>query len=157
MTKATDFKVGDKVHSNSKKYWYSGYDGVVISVRTEAVGVRFPKYAGHEGHNGEAVPPRARNCWFFSEGVPLSSSGSISLLVPGVVKVAKPKKPHGAQEYKGNGKHTWEKVNKDDNDFFTVVRLRVPGGWLYSEERAVDCEASNMVFVPVPSVVGYKV
>ena len=55
--------------------------------------------------------------------------------------------PHGAQEYKGNGKHDWEEVG-DSN----VRRLRVPGGWLYR----IGFTASS-VFVPLPDVVGYKI
>lgn len=54
------------------------------------------------------------------------------------------KRPHGAQEYKGNGKHGWEEVTG------VTSRLRVPGGWLYETECSV-------VFVPVPAAVGYAV
>jgi hypothetical protein len=64
----------------------------------------------------------------------------------------KPKKrPHGAQEYKGNGKHAWEKVTGE------TMRLRVPGGWLYGEySRRID-RVVNSTFVPVPQAVGYAV
>jgi hypothetical protein len=58
----------------------------------------------------------------------------------------KKKRPHGAQEYKGNGNHEWEDVVG-----FTS-RLRVPGGWLYR-----DGPSETMCFVPVPEVVGYAV
>jgi hypothetical protein len=54
------------------------------------------------------------------------------------------KRPKGAQEYKGNGKHYWQKVNGE------TKRLRVPGGWLYDTGTAA-------VFVPIPEVVGYAV
>jgi hypothetical protein len=57
------------------------------------------------------------------------------------------KRPHGAQEYKGNGKHAWEYVTKQ------TERLRVPGGWLYRD----SANAGATVFVPVPEVVGYAV
>jgi hypothetical protein len=61
-----------------------------------------------------------------------------------------PKKaPHGAQEYRGNGKHAWETVEIDDVPF--TRRLRVPGGWLYKSG------GNGLVFVPVPDVVGYKI
>jgi hypothetical protein len=56
----------------------------------------------------------------------------------------KRKAPHGPQEYKGNGKHEWEDVTG------CTMRLRVPGGWLYS------CGDSS-TFVPVPEAVGYAV
>lgn len=56
----------------------------------------------------------------------------------------KPKRPHGAQEYKGNGKHDWEPVIGE------TERLRVPGGWLYQGKY-------DTVFVPVPEAVGYVV
>lgn len=56
--------------------------------------------------------------------------------------------PHGPQEYKGNGKHDWERVNR------TTCRLRVPGGWIYNIDGSR--QVSN-VFVPMPEIVGYKV
>jgi hypothetical protein len=64
----------------------------------------------------------------------------------------KPKKrPHGAQEYKGNGKHNWERVTGE------TMRLRVPGGWLYGEySRRID-RVVNSTLVPVPQAVGYAV
>lgn len=70
-----------------------------------------------------------------------------------VIKVEpKPKKrPHGPQEYKGNGKHKWETVTGE------TMRLRVPGGWLYGEySRRID-RVVNSTFVPVPQAVGYAV
>jgi hypothetical protein len=61
------------------------------------------------------------------------------------------KRPHGAQEYKGNGKHKWERVTGE------TMRLRVPGGWLYGEySRRID-RVVNSTFVPVPQAVGYAV
>jgi hypothetical protein len=67
---------------------------------------------------------------------------------PGVF-VSKKKRPHGAQEYRGNGNHHWEKVTG------TTMRLRVPGGWLYSIDLYSECPSAT--FVPVPEVVGYAV
>jgi hypothetical protein len=60
-------------------------------------------------------------------------------------KAVAKKRPHGAQEYKGNGKHVWEDVIIGD-----TVRLRVPGGWLYYT-------VGTTTFVPVPQAVGYAV
>lgn len=68
-----------------------------------------------------------------------------------VVEQKPKKRPHGAQEYKGNGKHQWEKVTAE------TMRLRVPGGWLYGEySRRID-RVVNSTFVPVPQAVGYAV
>jgi hypothetical protein len=39
-----------------------------------------------------------------------------------------------------------------DGQTFAVRRLRVPGGWLYRDERV-----KAMVFVPMPEVVKHKV
>lgn len=61
------------------------------------------------------------------------------------------KRPHGKQEYRGNGKHEWETVVGN------TVRLRVPGGWLYSKTFGGSQVSSNTTFVPVPEVVGYAV
>jgi hypothetical protein len=61
----------------------------------------------------------------------------------------KPAKP--PQTYKGNGKHEWQHVAMDGQTF-AVRRLRVPGGWLYRDERV-----KAMVFVPMPEVVKHKV
>lgn len=73
---------------------------------------------------------------------------------PEPVKAVEPKprkRPHGAQEYKGNGKHHWETVTGD------TKRLRVPGGWLYGEYSHRLSRVVNHEFVPVPQVVGYAV
>lgn len=53
-------------------------------------------------------------------------------------------RPHGPQEYKGNGKHSLEHVSAG------VTRLRVPGGWLYSK-------IGSTTFVPMPVTVGYAI
>lgn len=73
--------------------------------------------------------------------------------------VATPKpakaRPHGAQEYRGNGSHTWEVVVESRSNggrpVRPVKRLRVPGGWLYKPM------GSSPVFVPMPTTVGYGV
>lgn len=61
------------------------------------------------------------------------------------------KNPDGKQKYKGNGKHNWETVAKNEHGYASAERLRVPGGWLYRTEY------EGMCFVPVPDVVGYAV
>lgn len=58
----------------------------------------------------------------------------------------KRKAPRGAQAYRGNGNHDWEVVAED------TLRLRVPGGWIYS-----DNTNSSFVFVPMAEVVGYAI
>lgn len=65
-----------------------------------------------------------------------------------------PKKaPNGLQAYRGNGKHLWEDVVEERDDCVAVVRLRVPGGWLYS----TDLDEAPMTFVPTPAGVGYPI
>lgn len=54
--------------------------------------------------------------------------------------------PNGKEKYLGNGNHDWEPVTE------TVSRLRVPGGWIY-----LTNEVGTVVFVPLPSVLGYAV
>ncbi len=53
--------------------------------------------------------------------------------------------PNGAQKYRGNGKHEWERVVSGTR------RLRVPGGFIY------QTGAKFTTFVPMPDVVGYAV
>lgn len=55
-----------------------------------------------------------------------------------------------SQEYRGNGNHTWEPVTGTPG--YYVTRLRVPGGWIYSDHRN-----SSNVFVPMPEVVKHAV
>lgn len=59
------------------------------------------------------------------------------------------RRPHGPQEYRGNGAHDWERVDMQ------TERLRVPGGWLYKFDDIFS--TATMVFVPLPPVVGYHV
>lgn len=53
------------------------------------------------------------------------------------------------QSYKGNGKHMWEPVAD------SIKRIRVPGGWLYSNYTTHAFGA--MVFVPMPGVVNHAI
>lgn len=63
--------------------------------------------------------------------------------------------PTGPQEYKGSGKHVWEDVVEPYDTNGPVLRLRVPGGWIYSTTHADGGEST--VFVPMPATVGYGV
>lgn len=70
---------------------------------------------------------------------------------------SKPRTWKGKQAYKGNGKHTWERVTKtEDGEGCDTMRLRVPGGWLYSTPIYADGEfvTANTVFVPMPNIPG---
>jgi len=61
-------------------------------------------------------------------------------------------RPHGPQEYKGNGQHSWEVVVPAGRTTGQTMRLRVPGGWVY--RYGVN---GAPVFVPMPAVVGYPI
>lgn len=157
--KVSDFKVGDQVISDAtKSYWHSGLEGEVVSGIRDAVLVRFKGYRGTLGHSGQdASGKENRQHWNFTDNYYTTPNGRLDLLLPftpvaEVVTKAKPKSPHGKQEYKGNGKHDWEAVVTDAISTWTLKRLRVPGGWLYR-----DIFGNSLTFVPVPSVVGYKV
>lgn len=67
----------------------------------------------------------------------------------GETKTETKRRPHGPQEYKGNGKHMWEMTT----DF--TYRLRVPGGWIYRTYSGNG--VNSTVFVPMPATVGYAV
>lgn len=73
--------------------------------------------------------------------------------VAGIVPPASPKRrPHGPQEYKGAGKHEWERVSPEGSIYESTFRLRVPGGWLYGLEGS-----DKTTFVPMPDTVGYGI
>ena len=57
----------------------------------------------------------------------------------------------GKQAYKGNGKHTWEIVNKTNGT--KTLRLRVPGGWLYTVDDKQNLTITT-TFVPMPDISG---
>lgn len=85
----------------------------------------------------------------------------LKFVPPKPAKVS-PKRPHGAQEYRGNGNHGLEVVCPDqsNNEWTMTQRLRVPGGWLYKTQRTVGDATARVVsttFVPVPDAVGYAV
>lgn len=145
----TKFKVGDKVVSTAgKDVWHSGLEGFVVRVPGDghrSTEVEFPGATG--GHSGTANDSRTTR-WNFYTGYHAAYDDALSLLK----KVVEKKKP--SQEYKGNGKHKWEAVVFDGEDFevCNTMRLRVPGGWLYKNDYA-----SAMTFVPMPEVVKHKV
>jgi hypothetical protein len=126
------FKVGDRVRvvdaGNNDADCLDGMEGVVVKDGC----VEFEGWT--EGHSGPYHDCRT-SCWYVQD----------EDLVK--IKKTKKKRPHGKQEYKGNGKHTWEEVTDDP---VSTYRLRVPGGWLYTAD-------GNVAFVPVPTVVGYEV
>jgi hypothetical protein len=119
--------VGDIVRLSAwqgKGYKVIGIDGDVVTV----------------DHNGSPFPYRGYNDW-----VVVKTANT---------KPAKTKKaPKGPQAYKGNGKHTWESVDRTDD--IVTTRLRVPGGWLYRVAR--NEFTKSVTFVPVPEVVGYSI
>jgi len=78
---------------------------------------------------------------------------------PAPAPVAKAR-PHGAQEYRGNGNHKWEEVSVDAKGAGHTYRPRVPGGWLYrtvSSDTKGNTDAQSTTFVPMPNTVGYAV
>lgn len=110
----------------------------------------------HDGWSDVHVSDR--NCWGFEASNARKFTITVVPEAPKVEEAAKPwptskpkKRPHGAQEYKGNGKHNWEKVVGD------CLRLRVPGGWLYGQYSNRISRVINTTFVPVPQAVGYAV
>jgi hypothetical protein len=128
-----DFYVGQHVavtgDEDGKEFYKE--PGVIVNTELHSMKlVRFDDWC--EGH-GEG----AREWWVSRE-----------LVTPVLVVTTKKKRPHGKQEYKGNGKHEWEDVTSGTR------RLRVPGGWLYSHALY---GVPAIAFVPVPEVVGYAV
>lgn len=155
----SDFKVGDKVISDaSKDYWHSGREGEVVNgLVSSMVLVRFKDYRGGRGHSGaNEFGSNNTQHWNFAKEAS-SDDALLTLLEPVIatameVKAAKTRAaPHGKQEYRGNGKHEWEKVaDAASTQTSDTVRLRVPGGWVYKAGIGV-------AFVPTPAVIGYKV
>jgi hypothetical protein len=144
-----NLKAGDRVAVFGKQDGQK-FDGEVGTVTTsEYVSeferlVRFDTWA--KGHG------KGDHEWSFNDFD--RKNFTIHVVVPEEQPKAEPKprkRPHGAQEYKGNGKHAWETVTAE------TKRLRVPGGWLYGEySRRID-RIINSTFVPVPQAVGYAV
>jgi hypothetical protein len=128
-------KVGQRVvvSGDQDGFSFDAEAGEIIERESEHLLVRFDMW--FKGHGADD------NEWHFYD---YDAKGF-------TIKAEKPatkKKPHGSQEYKGNGKHQWEEVTSDGS--WNTQRLRVPGGWLYRRGGA-------MTFVPVPEVVGYAV
>lgn len=148
LKKAFDaLKAGDRVavtgtqDGNKFEFEVGTVGGPSPNVDSHTRRIRFDKWA--EGHG----PDRHEWCFYDADRKNFT-------ITPFVEKKPEPKprkRPHGAQEYKGNGKHKWETVTGE------TMRLRVPGGWLYGEySRRID-RVVNSTFVPVPQAVGYAV
>jgi hypothetical protein len=121
-----DLKIGDRVKV-TKDCTYS--DKITVGMEGDVAGTA-PLWVAFD----------CGTAWCFTE----PSDGKVA-------PVTKAKKaPKGKQAYKGNGKHTWEPVTG------CVVRLRVPGGWLYGKTIGGE-PLAYMTFVPTPEVVGYKI
>jgi hypothetical protein len=129
------FWVGDAVISSGDNYTES-LIGTVVEVGASMCLVQFPSW--NKGHNGDTSDGSTDKWWVDNE--------HLSKVCVEKKNEKKKKAPKGKQEYKGNGKHSWETVVD------TVSRLRVPGGWLYRDDRNMAT-----VFVPVPQAVGYAV
>lgn len=150
MTAKKAFKVGDRVKSFGSvgPDDHGGYEGVVLTIKDGTVEVAFDGWK--DGHSGWANKAGVDNCFFFFAD---STSKLDGLSVLKLLPLKKPKAPHVSQEYKGNGKHTWELVAETDAlcGPYKTYRLRVPGGWLYSPSSQAT------VFVPMPNVVKHAV
>lgn len=126
--KATDDYADDHDWCN----WVLGQVGKIVDIGDWCLLVEFPDYKGDKGHAGNKEAGAKNRWWFFEEDL-------IKVAAP-KTRPAEKKASKGKQEYKGNGKHTWERVAE------STLRLRVPGGWIY------DTTASS-VFVPFPEKV----
>lgn len=151
--KKADFKklnAGDRVVVTGiqDETKFAGEAGLIISKEhdTNIVHVLFDKWNAGHGINDRQ--------WNFEEQQARNFTIKVQHAAPVKPTVVK-KWPHGAQEYKGNGKHKWEPVERDGIADTTTVRLRVPGGWLYRVTCGTYTKA--MTFVPVPQAVGYAV
>ena len=138
-------KADDRVTVSGKQDWKTFDDevGTVIHVNNKDALIRFDTWSDGHGVGDHE--------WHFERDE--VKNFTIKPFVAAVVKAEpKPRKrPHGAQEYKGNGKHNWERVVGD------TMRLRVPGGWLYGQYSSRIDRVVQTTFVPVPQAVGYAV
>lgn len=131
---------------------FTNETGTVVGATTGDV--RLVRFDGwNAGHSGAADDGNTSH-WFLENHnarrltITVLASPATAPVIPEARKAKK--RPHGAQEYKGNGKHSWEVVTEQ------TVRLRVPGGWLYGR-RVGSSVLAHRVFVPVPQAVGYSV
>ena len=140
-------KTDDRVTVTGKQDWkeFDGEVGTVININNKDALIRFDTWSDGHGVGDHE--------WHFERDEVKNFTIKPFVLVAPEVKVEpKPRKrPHGAQEYKGNGKHAWETVTAN------TQRLRVPGGWLYGEYSDRIHRVVNTTFVPVPQAVGYAV
>lgn len=135
-------KVGDRVTVTGEQDGeiFDNHTGVLVADFHYPVYVEFDKFKYSKWGFDRA---EVRN--FNITVIPEAPKVETTVLPP------KKKTPKGAQVYKGNGKHTWEKST--DNTY----RLRVPGGWLYGTKTDFGIVVRGMTFVPVPTAVGYAV
>lgn len=147
-------KVGQKVSVTGKQdsKTFRNERGVIQEKNHDYVCVKFDTWAVGPGPGGSS--------WCFydydAKGFTITETPEAPKVDPVKPDAPVKKRPHGAQEYKGNGKHDWQIVTRDADEYTSVTeRLRVPGGWLYrtASERGVP----TMTFVPVPQAVGYAV
>jgi hypothetical protein len=150
--KKTDFKkltVGQRVVVNGEydSLPFVNATGTIVPTEFSSPLIRFDTWA--EGHGA------GQHDWHFGEdGVRKFDIAVVSCETPKAAPAAPKKRPHGKQEYKGNGKHEWETVTGN------TIRLRVPGGWLYGKRISLYGDErvhSATTFVPVPEAVGYAV
>jgi hypothetical protein len=127
------FKVGDRVVATAP----ADYDFYFPIVGALGVVEIVEEDTGHYQVTFEG----GRGWWFMDK-----DDGAVELYKP-----KKKKAPKGKQQYKGNGKHTWEHVATGSNSE-DMERLRVPGGWLYRDEHTL-----TVTFVPMPEVVDYAI
>jgi hypothetical protein len=141
-------KTGDRVavtgSQDGQKFEFEVGTVVTSSYPASTRLIRFDTWSdGHGPGNHE---------WLFEASNHKAFAITVVQKAPEPKAEPKPKKrPHGAQEYKGNGKHAWEKVTGG------TMRLRVPGGWLYGEYSSRVDRVMTSTFVPVPQAVGYAV
>lgn len=141
-------KNGDRVNVTGKQdgKTFLNEEGVVVEMHATNyyAAVKFDNWK--DGHGPDD------NQWNFYD---FDARKFVITVLPPLPKVSpvKPakKRPHGKQEYKGNGKHAWEAV------IGNTVRLRVPGGWLYGSYLDTANSVIDQTFVPVPTAVGYAV
>lgn len=142
-------KVGDRVSvtGTMSNAVFAGEKGVVIDYYSDASDnihrtIKFDTWRGGWESSHDHWTFNVKECRHYNITV-------LPEVKPEPIKAAK-KRPHGKQEYKGNGKHEWENVT------FCTERLRVPSGWLYSTRAGFNCDPA-VTFVPMPEAVGYEV
>ena len=127
MTCKLKLKVGDQVKSTID-VGTEGLKGMIVGIKDSFYEVQFEGW--DLGHNGSSEDNNIRDRWYLTDSE---------------VKVVLRKTTTSKQTYRGNGKHNFEMVV--ENGYGDVMRLRVPGGWLYR-----DLGSCSTVFVPLVDV-----